>query len=402
MINKNKLLTKTGMSIISCAVIAITYGTAQAAPVGEQEAIPVGGGYLYPTLGLNVQYSDNIFLTDKDEKSSLITVISPGARLEFNGEITEVALEFGADYGTYDNSHDDDYIDSSTELSVGMYPTERLAFFGAVSYREGHDARGTSGQEGRAATNSSAPDEHNTWDLSTGFKYGVDEVGAPQLEVAIGRSDRAFENNRASTRSRDLEKDRISATLSYRIMPSTSLVLEGKATEIDYDRAIRDSDQYSVLAGITWQATYQTEGFFKLGIEEKEFDASSLRDESVTAWAVGINWRPFSYDTIKLATSRGFGESSGTGSLIEGTATSLTWEHDWSSFFSSSMAISGSTDEYASNPREDDMWKFNVSAEYLMNPWLRFGAGYTYADRDSNVAGLDYELNTVEAYVLIN
>ncbi|VAX06202.1 hypothetical protein MNBD_GAMMA26-966 [hydrothermal vent metagenome] len=403
MTDNDKQSNQLNLWVASIAVAMIAGSTAHALPTGEQEAIPIGGGaYLYPTIGVNVKYSDNIFLQDNDEKSSLITVISPGARLELNGEITEIALDFKADYGTYDNSHADDYIDSKTTLSVSIYPTERIAFFGELSYQEGHDARGTYGQEGGAATNSSSPDEHNTLEISGGVKYGVDQVGAPQLEIGVSRSDRAFENNRASTRTRDLEKDRLNATLSYRIMPSTSLVLEGVATDIDYDRAVRDSKQYSLLAGITWEATYQTEGYLKLGRERKDFDSSTIRDDSSMAWAVGVNWQPLSYSTVIFETSKGFGESSGTGSFIEGTATSLTWEHDWNSFLGSSLALSAGTDEYASNPREDDMLEFKASLEYLMHPSLRVGAGYAYSERDSNSAGLDYDLNIIEAYVIVN
>ncbi len=400
--NNKQQHIQVGLRLITLTVAAMACSTAYALPQGEAESFPVGGGHLYPHLGVDVAYNDNIHLQDTNETSSMVTVISPGAKLEFKGDITEVALDFIADYGTYEDSHDDDYIDTSTTASIAFYPTERLSFSGALNYTEGHEARGTGSQVGGAATAFSSPDEYHTWTVNAGFKYGLDQVGAPRFEVDASHSDREFENNRSVTRFQDRETDRLNATFFYKIMPSTSLLLEGTFTDFDYDRGTLDSEQYRLLAGLTWEATYQTSGFLKVGWGKKEFDSSSRDDDSSLAWEIGVDWRPLSYSTVNLTTSQDFAESDGIGDHIDTRNISITWDHEWSSFIGSSIQLSATNDEYANSDREDDLKGFKASVEYLMEPWLRFGVSYSHSERDSDVTGLDYNSNVIGAYMIVN
>ncbi|PLY16409.1 MAG: hypothetical protein C0631_03970 [Sedimenticola sp.] len=398
-----KMVDKRHMGKIgfACSAVLSSFG-AMAIGEGEATGFPVGSGYLYPSVGVEVGYDDNIFLQENDEKSSWVTVISPKAKMEFEGEATTVALNLGAEVGNFANSHRDDYFDGNVSIDVSFYPTERATFAVSAGYKKSHEARGTAAQAGDAAFLFDRPNRYQIVEAGARFAYGLDQVGAPRFELALITDDRTYDNNRTATIYRDRDSQEAKASLFYKVMPATSLLLEGRATKYDYDVATLDSKQYRLMAGVLWEATSQTEGFAKFGYGKKNFEDASREDANSASWELGVNWKPLSYSMFTLATSKDFDETDSVGDYVDSREISLEWKHDWYTYLGSKLQFSYGTDDYGNDLREDDVWQAGVKVDYRLRPGLIVGAGFTHTDLDSNEPGLSYKDNVVGVQLGVN
>jgi len=360
--------------------------------------MPVAGGFFYPSLGVELSYNDNVALTSSKEVGSYAAIVSPKGRFEFQGDASQVSVDLGLNRGTYLSSHADDYLDANASVQAAYYPTERVSMSGGLAFDRGHEARGTGGAAG---ITTSAPDEYDMWTLSGAFKYGVDALNAPRFELELSHADQEYLNNRATTQFQDKQIDRLKGTLFYRIMPNTSLLVEAGLTSFNYDRSTTptsnlDSDETRILVGLTWDATYQTQGIFKLGKNSKNFDVPSKQDADTTVWELGVNWSPLSYSKFNLSTNRSFAESDGAaGDYTTSSTTSLTWMHDWTSYFGTNVSLSYLNEQYGNSTREDDTTTFSLTADYRVQPWLVLSGGFTRAERNSNRALTDYVNNII-------
>ncbi len=392
-------LFATGIALSGLGVSQL----ALAIEAGEPGSVLFDGGAFYPSVGIELLYDDNIFLQPNNEKSSFVGVITPRGRLEFDGVASKVLAGIELESGTFFSSHKDDYLDVRTLLESAYYPTERVTFYGSLGFRREHEARGSGGAAGGAALTFNEPDIYHMWEITGRFGYGLEEVGAPRFVLEAAHGDREYQNNRAATTLQDRSQDELKASVFYKVAPNTSLLLEAGTRQFDYDRANLDSTEYRILAGLNWDASYQTEGFLKVGWARKAFDDSAANpDASDSNWEVGVNWRPLSYSTLTLVTSRGYDEADGASSFVDRREHRITWTHDWYAFLGTTVAYSHGVDDYGNSAREDEVQQFELRAEYRAKPWLLLGAGFTHKQNDSNAAGFDYKDNVIGFQVGIN
>ena len=376
--------------------LGVTGGLLSAvAPAMAQDAggVPLGAGYFYPSVTIEEKYQSNIFAQSTNETDSWITTISPRAVYVLEGEFRKFTFQAGVSQGIYHGSSNDNYLDADLSAEAEFTPSDRLALTFGGRYNEAHDARGTGDSVGAAATAFPHPDEYHEWDVFGRVGYGLKELYAPRLTVEAGHTDTEYENNRARTAANDLTRNRLVGTFSFMVAPNTSLELEGSVVDTDYDTAASDSKKYKLLAGASWDATYQTTGFIKVGKQKADYKSSTDRNSS--AWTVGVDWQPLSYATVNFSSSKDIIDSSGAG---VGNATNtithnLSWKHDWKSYLNSTAYMQWIDEDYQGVTREDETRTLGVSANYSMRNWLNLAAGLSHTEKSSSTAGLDYDDN---------
>ncbi len=361
----------------------------------ERQGIQAGPGYFYPNVGLNLYYDDNLLRQENDTIDSMVTVLSASGREEIYGDATRFALEGGLAKAWYNSSPDDNYFDWRLFGEAAYFPTSRVSTSVKGGYWRLHEDRGTTTLQGDLADLQDAPDRYDLWAIEGDFGYGLEEVGAPKLEIRAGYQDRQYTNNRVITEFRDRNEAMLGAMLKYMIMPATSLLLDGRYKAFDYDRneSQLDSKEYRVLAGVTWEATAATTGFAKLGWQKKTFDSPAREDDDKPAWDIGIEWSPLTYSIFGLNTERKFDETTGAGDYIDQRETRLSWQHAWKSYLISNLYYSKGKDDYPGSFREDDIDNIGLTLDYSMREYLDWKLYYAYRERDSNSPGLDYERN---------
>jgi len=382
------------LQVINIVLFSLTTTSALAIEHQDPEFFQVGDFFLIPSLSVNESYNNNIFLQDNGRKDSAITVINPKARVAYEGEYSLTTLDVSLNKGFYHSSSSDNYLDTGIKIGTEMFPSERVQFGASLARTEGHDNRGVGLQDGLSAFDFNSPHEYYSVIGLADLEYGTRVEGAARLEAAISLEDKKYENHRTVTSTLDRDTGNVTVGLFYMLAPATSILIEGRYGDIDYDTATADSKEYQAMIGLEWEATYQTTGFIKLGVGRKDFASATRTDSTEPAWEVGVDWSPLSYSIVTLRTAKGFDEGEGTGNYVDVQTVSIDWRHDWYDHIGTQVMLEYKTDEYGGSFREDDISSMVLGADYQYNPWVLVNAGIIYEERDSTLFGFDYN-NTI-------
>jgi hypothetical protein len=332
---------------------------------GKGGGIMLGIGHVYPELELRTLYDDNLLRAPGRELQTLIG------------------------------------IDNRLRAEYEYTPTSRISAAVRGEYLDTHDPRGTGRSEGVVGTIvETDPDEWHHWAIEANAAYGA-KTAKGRIEADIGYTGKTYDNNRGVTYVRDRDDTYGAARLYYGIRPKTDVVLEARATEFNYDRsapgsASLDSLGTTLLAGVTWDATFKTTGYAKIGLIDKDFDSSRRKDDDDFAWEMGVVWNPRTYSSFTLETSSGYLETNGTGDLISHDEINFGWNHQWRARLNTQVYFSYAEDTFGLDPREDELINAGALVNYEMRRWLKLGAGYMYDERDSNTNLFDYDRNLFE------
>jgi hypothetical protein len=372
---------------------AVQSGIPFGVPSAETGAagLRLGGGTLYPALGLNLRHDDNIFLTNANKKSSTISVVSPVVRYEMRRPSATYDLIYKGDYGNYWNSSPDNFDDHQLLAQGNWTVTGRTGVRLRAEYLRSHDQRGSTDRP-----SSSEPDRWNAKSLTGLLGYGAPGARG-RFELEGGYLEKRYQNNRAVTTTADQDVAFVSGTFFWRIMPKTSLLFQLRNTEINYkvDTTALDGSEQRALIGATWEATAKTTGIFRIGAVRKNFDSNLRQGFTGIGWEGNVRWAPLTYSTITLSTARQPAESTGSGDFLLSQIYYLTWQHAWSERTTTALSAGSRTDDYrgTGTSRSDDTKTAGLRLSYRMRRWLSVSGEYTYTDRQSNAPFVEYNRN---------
>ncbi|MFQ5661080.1 MAG: outer membrane beta-barrel protein [Gammaproteobacteria bacterium] len=388
-----------GLSLLASAAVSQAQTTALGAQAGGA-GIKAGPGFIYPSVAFKTFYDDNLLDAETNELDTFGGVIAPYAAYEISDKTRRFVVDWLLEAGFYTDSNNDDYVDNTVRAEYAFQPTSR--FYSALKgeFKDTRDPRGTGRAEGVSTVLQADPDEWHSFGVEGNLGYGSKQAIA-RVEVDAGFVTKEYDTNRAFTFVRDRDDSYGAARFFYRLAPKTSLVLEGRAVHFEYDRNAPgapslDSNVFRGLGGITWEATYKTTGFLKVGYIDKEFASGLRQDDNAVTWEVGIEWRPRTYSIVNIATSRDFQETNGAGDFIQHDMVSFNWNHAWLKRLSSVVDFSYAKDMFDPTAREDDLINAGISINYNIRRWLTIGAGYHYRDRDSSDSVFDFHRNIYE------
>jgi len=344
---------------------------------------------IYPALSAGIGTTDNVGLSPNDKVRSLYTSLAPALIAELQtGPHTFAAGYFGQ-YGWYQDSSGDNFKDHQFSLAGDMNFSARVGLKLKAEYLERHDPRGSTD---RAI--SDTPDRWHSTGMSGEFRYGAKDAQG-RIEVAAGVAQKRYDNNREITEFADLDTSMLSGTFYYRVAPKTSLLFEVSQANLDYRASTSDLDntERRYLAGVTWDATAKTSGTVKLGLLQKDFKDAGRSDFSGFSWEAAGRWSPLSYSHLDLGTSRAATDPSGLGNYIVTRQMSARWTHDWTPRVRSEASAMLANDSYNGLERGDRRNQFGLKLDYKFQRWLRVGAEFDFARRNSSIDSYDYTRN---------
>lgn len=392
-LHKKSTIRLAGISLISVVIPFVCVAQQ------SQKGIPAGSGTFYPGLELGLSHDDNLLRTiEGSELETWIYSVSPYLAYELKDNTRRFMVDWRLDAGFHDDSGTDDYLDNTIGAVLEFQPTNR--FFAGISgeYKDTRDPRGTARAEGLAIGRILRdPDEWHHFKVEGSMAYGLESARA-RLEGDVGYITKEYDNNRTLTAIRDHDDTFAAGRLFYRLAPKTSLVVEGRITDYEYQTtpvlgSTLDSVNYQIFGGVTWEALNKTTGTVKFGYIDKDFDSAVRGDSDAFNWEVEVVWTPRSYSVVTLSTSREFDETNGAGNLIESDIYSANWTHHWRDHISSTVEFTYINDTFQPTTREDDLLNIGLRLNYDVRNWLTLSAGYSYDERDSNRNAFDYERN---------
>lgn len=384
---------------ISPAVIALTgcvlaasgashgasFGTYSVTPTDDDGQVVPG---FYPNVELDVGYDDNILRTENNEESTTLALLKP--ELQWIGVTGKHLVRFGyeGEYARHFSASDEDYMDHFVGADITLDLTQKFNVNAGVSYRQGHENRGIAG----VANTGIKPNEWDQWAAGVEAVYGR-RIATAQIGLAYEHRDREYTNNGQLTR--DNVADKVELTGYYNLGPKTQLLIQPSYTQFDYPNSLQDNDVTKVLVGVTWNATAKTTGKLLVGRYEKNFDNAAFQDQSGASWDVEVTWEPKTYSTVLFKLGRDTNDSTVTGSSsFESTSASIDWTHDLTDLTQLQAGVAYENDDY-DVVREDDFFQGYVGISRSITRNFTVGARYDYGQRDSSVAGNDYDFNRI-------
>ncbi|MDN3396909.1 outer membrane beta-barrel protein [Pseudoalteromonas sp. APC 3215] len=353
------------------------------------------GAEITPTLQLGVSSNDNFFMTPSATQSRLIWNIAPS----LNALIEDGPDSYKFDIASSTSFHNKDTTDNFTQVNVGagvhkeFTSQHRLDVTGDADWL--YEPRGGGLTEGQG----SVIDElvhYQQQNLTAHYEYGAQSSKA-QVALTAGYYNKNYQNFTAISQYRDYDKPMLGITGYYNTQAGTRAFLEVKQENYQYDvidsnGITRDSDDVKVLLGMEWEATAVTTGSFKVGYQNKDFE-SNLRDNfSGLSWEAAAVWKPLTYSTLQLVTSRAAIDPLLEGDYIRESVYGATWQHDWSDFLSSVVSANYVDQQYSGSfNRKDKVKNARLGLNYLASNFGMVTGYVDFIDRNSTQTNIEFD-----------
>jgi len=197
--------------------------------------------------------------------------------------------------------------------------------------------------------------------------------------------------------SRDIEEDsaehRGIFDLKYNLTPRLSLDLQYQHWEMDYD--LNTSDYTSDQIGLGVERRYKYFSFeVGGGYHYRSFDDSGLEDIDTFAYHVGVEGKK-ARSHIALRAEQNFDNYHEAGDYHKAQRVELEVGHLFRGKLPATIEGVYQNSDYegvtTSGDREDDTYSISASLGYIVTDWLTLTGAAGHEERDSNLAGLDYE-----------
>lgn len=383
-------MNKLNKSVISIAVSSAMLGVSGVSHAQIVQGLEKPG--LYASVRAAVVDDDNIYRQDETVTtltSDTITIVAPDvAYAVFMGKHRFLAQYVG-NYGSYSDKSTEDYTDHTVnaELFLDLDPKFNMDFLAGQAKL--HEARGASGT---GTTVTTEPNEYDDTFVSAQLTYGR-RIAKAQVQLDVEARELDFTNNSQDARDRDVNT--VSGRVFYNLGPKTSAFLELTQKDIDYvdTASTLDSTEQYVHIGARWEATAKTTGELKFGTYDKDFDSASRTDTDGTSLQANITWSPRTYSHVTLTALNRPNETATGDDSYTSSYYTLAWNHGINDKLGINANVLTGTDDYEGGTRKDDLMNYGVGVSYDFKRWLTLGLNYDYSERDSNVAGADFEAN---------
>ncbi|MEP6390090.1 MAG: outer membrane beta-barrel protein [Halioglobus sp.] len=384
---------------LPCAIIFAGLSAAAPALGIEPANAQLGPFYITPTLNVESRYTDNLFRSEDNEKSTWILDTLPKVQTWLqNGNSTYSATVQLQDF-RYASSSDDDFTDYQGNVDIHQEFNAKNTLDAFGKWYSGHEERGTGLAEGDVSQAIDKPVELDTIDYGASYTLGNKNTLA-RVVAGYRYHEREYQNFRDATRFRDYDQDHFSVAGYYGLRPRLDIVAEVRYFETRYGDVNRsdrsgslDNDEYNYLFGLAWDATAKTSSSIKLGWYEREYESIARDEDEGFSWEADIFYEPRSYSVLNFETKRYSQETNGVGDAIDTQEYSLRWDHDWNNRSHTHLAVLKADEDYTGSQRSDDLWSAEAKYVYKFKRWFDVSGGYRYEDRDSSSRGLSFDRN---------
>jgi hypothetical protein len=351
---------------------------------------------IVPIISTGYKYDNNIFSEGSETIGSGIFTLAPAVKFLLDDGINNYQLDMGVESGTFIDSSDDNYVSGNIGFTSHLEPSSRSRFDIIIQANKEVEPRGTGITEG-IGDSVSEPLEYNDQLAKLTYEYG--SLSSSARIAFMGRFyNKNYTNFTSITQLRSFNQSTFGSTFFYTTNASTDAFVEIKAGPIKYDMAqtiSRDSDVFTALIGITWEATALTSGSFKVGQEQKKFSNASREDFKGVSWEGNIDWKPLTYTTLTLETSRAAKDPDVVGDYISESIYASNWEHEWNEKITTTLSYSYIHEEYTGFERVDKSNNLYADVNYSFKRWFDVALYVEYTDQKSTRENIVYDKNIV-------
>lgn len=364
-----------------------------------------------PTIDISLNYDDNVTSDATDTISSWSNLIAPQINLSSIVGTSEFSFGYRLENEVFFSSEEDDSTDHFLFADVDMELSARNFLSVAIEYEDGHDDRGTIYSIGRGSTESS-PDEFKQTKFLSKYTYGA-QSSLGQLNLSLNLTELNYDSSEIDSLIRDRTFATLAGEFVYKVGNASSVTFELNTTDIQYKFALDeanplDSNTYSALVGVKWEATAQTSGFAKIGYQTKDFDSDLREDFDGVDWSAGVTYTPNDRAIVNFRSRATTDETNGEGNFIRKEYHRLQWDHAWLERFRTTASVSLTYDTYEGDfiesinqIREDDTVALKAGMFYQFRRWFNIELSYVHSDRSSNRDEVNFDRNQLTFNVFL-
>jgi hypothetical protein len=342
-----------------------------------------------PKVSAGWRLDTNYYKNENNETEVHTYLVQPGIEFGYETAKSLIVLDYTLDAHYYDyqdsgppGAETDDFVGHTLSLKTQTRPSARFTVGLEESFYQTRDPFHTD-----VLSNYEVREEYYINRLtprviyefgprfSAGFRYRWTEVDY----------DRSVEEDSAEHRG--------IFDLKYNLTPRSSLDLQYQHWEMDYDVNTSDytSDQIGLVFGRRFKYfSFEVGG----GYHERSFDDSGLEDIDTFAYHVGVKGKK-ARSHIALRAEQNFDNYHEAGDYHKAKRVELEVGHLFMGKLPATIEGVYQNSDYegvtTSGDRDDDTYGISASLGYLFTDWLTFTMTAGYEERDSNLAGLDYE-----------
>lgn len=357
------------------AVVLLFVAAFSALPVAAEKP-------LHFTASETLSYDDNIYLTDKATKDSLISTTRVGA--DYQAQVPSSGLQLKADAGVGYNAY--------TEKPSKNNYWDAL---GGFSLRNEQFTLGDRAVYTSDPANSELTERQKRFNNTGYFSY----VTSHDKMFGIGVLASDSYDHYDSSEMKYLNRNRLNlgGQLYYNMTAKTHFYLEYLFSDITYkSNKINESTGHSIALGVDGQIAAKVTGTAKVSYNLREYDKSFVQDgvkadkhNDLVGYYLALTWKPTQRDVVRLSGERKMEETRyGANRYFADTLLSLYGSHKLTDKLTAAMTLAWENMDYdkkvRGTKRNDDLYVVRPEVSYQFKDWLSAGVWYQYRLRDSN------------------
>jgi hypothetical protein len=354
--------------------------------------IRAGSFLVFPELGVNGVYSDNVGFDEDDEESDFALVVQPSVEFVSQWSRHLLQLEAGSNISIQLEESDEDYQDLFAVGSGRVDVSRQTNVVANAQARLDHEGRDD-------------PEDGGGDELTDIYRFG----GGLAVNHQVNRLGFTVGGDvLRSVFDDDDEEDRnanvydLLLRTSYEVSPRLDMFVEGRYNVEDRDDNVddngieRDTDGYEARLGAGVDLTSVLFGEAFAGYRVQRFEEDTFDDETGLSFGIDLNWNPTLLTSVGFFGQRDFRPTDEGGAASNfRTEFGVTIDHEVLRNVIINGEASYQNDDFRGDDREDDSFLVGGGVTVWLNRNLSVNAGYDYSERDSNQAGEDFTVNQV-------
>lgn len=371
--------------------------TVQDRPRPEYDPLGIRAGtfLVFPSLGLEGGYDDNVYADEDDEQDDFFATVRPQVTARSDWSRHALNLRAGAEAARYLEEDDNNYLDFFSSADGRLDITRDNILTGGLEFNRLHEDRESPDDEGEGTdlTEFWNPIARLAYRRDFNRVYGI--VGAD-----FTRFD--FEDSEDSDRDRNQYRGRLRG--GYEISPRIAGFGEGIYEIRDYDDTPnrggvdRNSEGYIVRGGVEVDITGLLFGEVALGYTHREYDDDQLDDVGGPSAAAALTWNITPLTTIIFEgeaevreTTVNFEGEEASARFDQGLGVDVTHELLRNVLLNANASYTRS--DFEGTDRSDDTYRLGAGVTYLLNRNLSLDASYRFSTRESDADTAEYTRN---------
>ena len=363
-----------------------------------------GGFYIAPKITAEETYNDNVYATQNNQKNDFITTVRPEVAARSNWSRHALNARAGAEWNKYANHDGEDNTNYLGAVDGRLDVMKDTYIGGGASAQRLHEDRGDPNSLGSSAK----PTAYNLNTVNIGAYRGLGRFNA-RIDSDVKNYD--FKNGYSTTGGflnnglRDRNEWTQSARVGYKATPGTEVFVKGNVDSRAYDakgsaaNVNRSSHGNSVVGGVEIDLTGKTKAEAHAGYMHRNYTDATRKDITEPTYGGKLTWNASDLTTVTAAVDTTIEETVVAGSsAYVNRSFNVGVEHALARNVVLNGDLGYANNDYkgfAAGQRNDDIYSVNAGAKYYLNRNLAAGLGYRFRDRQSNVAGSDYDRNAI-------